>query len=111
MEPMLAKPDAEQNRPAAVIPPIVPKARWRVASVEALPDYRLSVRFLDGLEGIVDMNRLISSPDAGVFAALSDAALFGQVYLEFGAVTWPGEIDLAPDAMYQEIESAGSWAP
>ena len=23
------------------VPPIVPKARWRVASVEALPDYRL----------------------------------------------------------------------
>ncbi|MGO8954519.1 MAG: DUF2442 domain-containing protein [Rhodomicrobium sp.] len=108
---MLSKPDAGKNRSAAVIPPIVPKARWRVASVEALPDYRLKVRFLDGLEGSVDMNRLIFSPEAGVFAALSDAALFGQVYLEFGAVTWPGEIDLAPDAMYREIQSAGNWTP
>lgn len=89
----------------------MPKARWRVASVEALPDYRLRVRFLDGLEGIVDMSRLIVSPDAGVFAALSDAALFGQAYLEYGAVAWPGEIDLAPDAMYREIQSAGSWTP
>ncbi len=26
-----------------------------------------------------------------------------------GAVTWPGEIDLAPDAMYLEIEAAGIW--
>ncbi len=111
MEPMLTKPDAGQNRSATVVPPIVPKARWRVAAVEALPDYRLRVRFLDGLEGSVDMSRLIFSPDAGVFAALSDAALFGQVYLEYGAVTWPGEIDLAPDAMYREIASAGSWTP
>ena len=111
MEPMLSKPNAGQDRSAAVVPPIVPKARWRVASVEALPDYRLRVRFLDGLEGIVDMNRLIFSPEAGVFAALSDTALFGQVYLEYGAVTWPGEIDLAPDAMYREIQSAGSWTP
>ncbi len=106
---MLSKSNAGQNRSAAVVPPIVPKARWRVAFVEALPDYRLRVRFLDGLEGVVDMSRLIASPGAGVFAALSDAALFGQVYLEYGAVTWPGEIDLAPDAMYYEIESGGTW--
>jgi hypothetical protein len=111
MEPMHSKPDARQNRSPAVVPAIVPKARWRVARVEALPDYRLSVRFLDGLEGIVDMSRLIFSAEAGVFAVLSDAALFGQVYLEYGAVTWPGEIDLAPDAMYSEIAGAGSWTP
>ncbi|MGO9173314.1 MAG: DUF2442 domain-containing protein [Rhodomicrobium sp.] len=54
---------------------------------------------------------MLTKPDAGVFAALSDAALFGQVYLEYGAVTWPGEIDLGPDAMYREIQSAGSWPP
>ena len=89
----------------------MPKARWRVAAVGALPDYKLKVRFLDGLEGIVDMRRLIFSPEAGVFAALADAALFAQVYLEYGAVTWPGEIDLAPDAMHREIEAAGSWTP
>jgi Protein of unknown function (DUF2442) len=63
------------------------------------------------LEGVVDMRRLIFSPEAGVFAALGDAALFGQVYVEFGAVTWPGEIDLAPDAMHRQIEAAGSWTP
>ena len=49
---MLSKPDAGQNRSAGINPPIVPKARWRVAAVEALPDYKLKVRFLDGLEGI-----------------------------------------------------------
>jgi hypothetical protein len=26
-----------------------------------------------------------------------------------GAVTWPGEIDLAPDAMYAEIKRGGHW--
>ena len=91
------------------MPPIVPKARWRVAAAEALPDYQLKVRFLDGLEGLVDMRRLIFSPGAGVFAGLADAALFGQVYVEYGAVTWPGEIDLAPDAMYRHIEAARIW--
>jgi len=27
----------------------------------------------------------------------------------YGAVTWPGEIDLAPDAMYAEITATGAW--
>jgi hypothetical protein len=29
------------------------------------------------------------------------------VYLDHGAVAWPGQIDLAPDAMYQDIKTKG----
>jgi hypothetical protein len=29
--------------------------------------------------------------------------------VEFGSVSWPGDIDLAPDAMYREIKSTGEW--
>ena len=28
-----------------------------------------------------------------------------QVFIDSGAVAWPGEIDLAPDAMHAEISS------
>ena len=35
----------------------------------------------------------------GVFAALRDPDLFRQVGCENGFVEWPGDIDLAPDAM------------
>jgi hypothetical protein len=45
----------------------------------------------------------------GVFAALRQPDLFRQARIEGGAVTWPGEIDLAPDAMYREIKRAGEW--
>ena len=77
---------------------------WRVVSVKALPDFRLHVRFVDGTEGTVDLDPLVHSPGAGVFAYLADSALFAQVFVQHGAVTWPGEIDLAPDAMYAEIK-------
>jgi hypothetical protein len=77
--------------------------------VVAFSGYRLHVRFLDGLEGTVDMSHLVSSESAGVFAALRDETVFKQVFLEFGAATWPGEIDLAPDAMYEEIKKNGTW--
>jgi hypothetical protein len=29
--------------------------------------------------------------------------------LDSGAVAWPGDIDLAPDAMYEEIKAKGEW--
>ena len=101
----------QTTRIAAVseAPAIRPASPWRVASVEALPGYRISVRFLDGAEGIVDLSRLVHSPSAGVFAKLSDSSLFAQADVEYGVLTWPGEIDLAPDAMYREIKASGEW--
>ena len=82
---------------------------WRVVEVRALPCSRLAVRFADGTRGEVDLSRLIAGDRAGVFAALRDAALFAQVYVDHGAVTWPGDIDLAPDAMHDEIIANGTW--
>jgi len=87
-------------------PAIQPRMPWRVAAVQALPHFRLSVRFVDGTQGLLDLSRLVHGNDAGVFAALADPALFGQVFVQHGAVTWPGEIDLAPDAMYAQIRQS-----
>ena len=93
----------QQDPSLGVTPPIRPRMPWRVAAVKALPNFRLHVQFVDGTEGTVDMAALIQSPGAGVFSALADPELFAQAHVEYGAVTWPGEIDLAPDAMYAEI--------
>ncbi|WP_211243042.1 5' nucleotidase, NT5C type [Sinimarinibacterium sp. CAU 1509] len=88
-----------------------PAAAWRVRSVEVLPDYCLRVVFNDGTAGVVRMKRLIHSDSAGIFSALSDPARFGDVHVELGAVSWPGDIDLAPDAMHAAIASSGEWIP
>jgi hypothetical protein len=71
-----------------------------------VPPKSLAVRFADGTEGRV---RFESSHLRGVFEALKDPAVFQQVRVDSGAVTWPGEIDLAPDAMYREIKRTGEW--
>lgn len=99
----------KKNPAASVVPPIRITAPWRVKSVEALDGYRLHVRFIDGVEGEVDMNQMVHSPDAGVFSVLADPDVFAQAYVELGAVTWPGELDLAPDAMHDEIKKNGVW--
>jgi Protein of unknown function (DUF2442) len=85
-------------------------APQRLASIEVLPDYRLRVRFLDGTEGLVDLSARVRSPEAGVFAALADPDLFAKASVHLGAVTWPGELDLAPDAMHAAIRQTGVWA-
>ena len=108
---MSSQPAAKEDRTAGVIvhPPIVPRAPYRVCEVEPLAGWRLRVRHNDGVAGFVNLAGLVNSPRAGVFAALRDEALFGQVFLDLGAVTWPGDIDLAPDAMHDEIARHGEW--
>lgn len=71
----------------------------------------LAVRFIDETEGTVDMRTLLTSEKVvgTVFEALRDVLLFSQARIHFGAVEWPGEIDLAPDAMYAEIRAHGVW--
>jgi ABC-type cobalamin/Fe3+-siderophores transport system ATPase subunit len=46
-----------------------------------------------------------------VHVPLRDPVLFAQADVEYGAVGWPGEVDLAPDAMYDEIKKHGRWVP
>jgi hypothetical protein len=101
---------ASENSPSALAEEIVPRSPWRVTKVEALPSFRLRVAFADGLTGMVDLSRLVHSPQAGVFAALADPSMFAQVRLDYGAVAWPGELDLAPDAMYAAIQKNRVWS-
>ena len=100
---MRTQSSSQENSTAALIPPIQPRMPWRIAAAQALPHFKLHVCFVDGTQGIVDLSDQVRAPNAGVFAALADPALFEQVYVEHGVVTWPGEIDLAPDAMYTQV--------
>jgi hypothetical protein len=107
---MCSESNAHENSPIGLVEEIAPKSPWRVADVQALSEFRLQVVFADGLTGMVDMARLLHSQEAGVFAALRDPSLFARVTIEYGAVTWPGELDLAPDAMHDAIRQYGVWA-
>lgn len=100
---------AKKDSAARLTPRVRHKVPWRVTRVKALSGFRLLVRFVDGLEGEVDASGLILSKKAGVFATLADPRKFSEAYVELGAVTWPGELDLAPDTMYDEIKRNGAY--
>ncbi len=89
-------------------------AEWDVVAVTALPEFRLHVRCRDGVAGEVSLQRLIGTGDSGVFAVLKDPAVFERVTIENGAVVWPQvldawpwSLDLAPDAMHDELAAHG----
>jgi hypothetical protein len=84
---------------------------WTVVEVRATTDRVLFVRFVDGVQGDVDLSLLVDGAEPGVFAALKDADLFRRVFVDHGVVTWPGELDLAPDAMHDAIRDHGVWRP
>jgi hypothetical protein len=79
--------------------------------VNALPDSRLHVTFVDGLVGDVDMRSFLSDPkiDNTIFEPLRDQAVFAQARVVLGAVQWPNGADLAPDAMYDAIREYSVW--
>ena len=83
-------------------------APWRITEVQLLDEHAIRVRFTDGVEGVVRF-----SPELfeGVFSHLIDPAKFGEVAVVGDAVAWPGGLDLAPDAMYDEIKLRGEWVP
>ncbi|MBB1487634.1 DUF2442 domain-containing protein [Oceanospirillum sediminis] len=79
---------------------------WDVTEVSVKADNRLFVRFKDGVQGTVEF---ANSFFYGVFERLKDPEEFRRVMIEDGVVTWPGELDLAPDAMHDAIKKEGKW--
>lgn len=76
---------------------------WDVVEVQSIGNRTLAVKFSDGLAGKVHLGR---SYCTGVFAPLLDDALLEQATVQYGAVTWPNGLDLAPDTMYFEIQKS-----
>ena len=74
-----------------------------IVAAKALGDYRLHLRFEDGVEGVVDLAPHLSFQ--GVFEPLRDPAYFAQVRVdpELGTVAWPNGADLDPDVLYGRI--------
>jgi hypothetical protein len=72
-----------------------------VVGVAVVGDYRLRLLFDDGTVGDVDFS---SREWSGVFEPLRDPAVFEQVRVDPDAATivWPGDLDMAPEALYEE---------
>jgi hypothetical protein len=74
-----------------------------VISARAIEDYKLWLRFSTGETKIFDFLPLLNNK---IFLPLMDKALFNDVYIDYGVTVWKnGEIDIAPEYLYQNAES------
>jgi hypothetical protein len=74
---------------------------FKPVQVKALSDYKLWLKYSDGVAGEIDLSHLAGK---GVFAVWDDYAAFEQVYIgKSGQIAWTEEIDLCPDALYMEL--------
>ena len=69
--------------------------------VKPLPDYKLWLRYSDGVTGVVDLSDLVGQ---GVFGVWKDPSYFARVRIgDHGAILWDENLDLCPDALYLKI--------
>ena len=69
-----------------------------ITQAKALPAYRLELLFDNGEHGVVDLSEFVGR---GVFSTWETPGVFEQVVVtREGAVEWPDEIDMCPDALY-----------
>ncbi|MDP2829764.1 MAG: DUF2442 domain-containing protein [Sulfuricellaceae bacterium] len=74
----------------------------KVTTVQAFSNYRLLVTFENGERKVFDMTPYLDYP---VFQRLKNPGFFGLARIDYGTVTWPGEIDIAPETIYLEAVS------
>jgi Protein of unknown function (DUF2442) len=70
----------------------------KIIEAKPLPGYQLALQFDNGEGGVVDLTEFVG---VGVFATWNEPGVFEQVSITAeGAVEWPGELDMCPDALY-----------
>lgn len=68
-----------------------------VRSAEYRGDFRIHLRFDDGLEKTVDFRGWLRGP---VFVPLLDPAEFRRFHIEGGTVAWSNGADIAPETLH-----------
>jgi hypothetical protein len=71
----------------------------RVVYVQPCEDYKLILKFTNGERRIFDARRLLDIP---VFSPLKSKPFFDSVFIAYGTVGWPQDIDYCPDTLYME---------
>ncbi|MDZ4202034.1 MAG: DUF2442 domain-containing protein [Gallionella sp.] len=68
-------------------------------------DFSLELLFDNGDHRLFDARPYLNR---GVFVRLQDIALFKQAYVALDTVCWPGDLDIAPETLYDRSVSISS---
>jgi hypothetical protein len=74
-----------------------------IVSVKVFDDYTLELIFENDEKRIFDMKPLLTEKP---FTKLQNSPIFFRAFVENGTVTWPGNIDIAPETLWHLSEPA-----
>ena len=79
---------------------------WKLNDVTAIEyrrGYVFHITFDDELEGEVDFSDYLGK--GPVFEPLRDESFFRKALVEGGTIAWPNGADIAPETLYEKMES------
>ena len=81
---------------------------YSVVAARLVRDRVLSIDFADGSTKTVDLAPWLDGP---VFERIAtDLDEFNKFFVEDGTVCWPGNIDIAPERLYDPDSTIFDWA-
>ena len=75
-----------------------------VVSVNPGSDFQIDLEYANGERRRFDMRPLLEMKPWSRIAA---PALFSRVTVNYGTVVWPGDIDIAPETLYDDSVALG----
>lgn len=73
----------------------------KILNINPLPNYKLHIKYNDGVEGDLDLSNLVGK---GVFEKFDDINYFKNVKIgQFGEPCWNDELDIDPTSAYLDV--------
>lgn len=60
-------------------------------------DYQIVITYINGEKRLIDMKNFLTEKP---WDKLKSKTLFNKVTISYGTLSWPGEIDIAPETLY-----------
>ena len=68
-------------------------------SVKPGPDFQLDLQFENGERRRFDVKPLLTQKP---LIRIASPAVFALAHVDYGTVVWPGEVDIAPETLYED---------
>ena len=76
----------------------------KVIEARYLGEYRVSLAFSDGKEGILDGRELLKK-NGSLLDALRSESYFQRLFIDAGALCWPNGLELSPARLYESCKA------
>ncbi len=70
-----------------------------VVSVKPMPNFQIDLQYKNGERRLFDVRPLLAMKP---WNRIARPEIFSLVRVEYGTVVWPGEIDIAPETLYDD---------